>query len=383
MSERRIGIVMNGVTGRMGRNQHLTFSVAAIRNEGGLILKDGTRLIPDPLLVGRDAERTKAAAEETGVERWSTDLDAALGDPNYEIYFDAVTTKARAANLRKAIAAGKHIYTEKPIAEGFDEARSLYEAAKAKGVKHGVVADKLWAPGMAKLHMLLEGGFFGKVLMVRIEGCYWAFEGDLQPIQRPSWNYKKAQGGGMILDMMPHYSYMLQAIGGRPIDVVCHADTLVDKRWDEQGKPYEADADDTCFAISRLEGGAMAQIMSTWCTRLRGDDIIVMQVDGTHGSAVAGLAHCWTQRRETTPRASWSLDLGKPVDYYKDWQIVPETAPYKNAFRIQWEKFLRHVAEDAPFPWNLHEGAKGVQYAAAAEQSWRERRWIDVPELPM
>lgn len=381
MSERRIGIVMNGVTGRMGRNQHLMNSIAAIRKDGGLPLADGTRLVPDPILVGRDKERIAAVAKAAGIEKWTTDFDAALGDKDYEIYFDGVTTTARAANLKRAIAAGKHIYTEKPISVGYEEAESIYREAKNKNIKHGVVADKLWAPGMYKLRQLVKSGFFGKVLMVRIEGCYWVFEGDLQPPQRPSWNYKKAEGGGMILDMMPHYFYMLEAMGGRPLDVVCNADTLVKKRWDEKGNPYNADADDSLMSISRLESGAMSQIMSSWCVRVRTEDIIVMQVDGTDGSAVAGLNHCYTQRRENTPKGQWSLDVAEPLDFYRDWQKVPEVEPYKNAFRIQWELFLKHVVEGGDFPWNLRAGAQGVQFAEASEKSCKERRWIDLPDL--
>jgi predicted dehydrogenase len=381
MSERKIGIIMNGVTGRMGRNQHLMNSIVAIRRDGGVPLADGTRLMPEPILVGRDEERVRAIAQAAGISKWSTDLGATLADAAYPIYFDAVSTSARVENVKRAIAAGKHIYTEKPTAENFADALSLYTAAKAKGVKHGVVADKLWAPGMFKMRQLVQSGFFGKVLMVRIEGCYWVFEGDLQPPQRPSWNYRKADGGGMILDMMPHYFYMLDAVNGRPLDIVCHAGTLVHKRWDERNQPYVADADDSVMAISRLSGGAMAQIMSSWCVRVRTEDIIVMQVDGSHGSAVAGLSHCWTQRREATPKGQWSLDVVDPVDYYRDWQKVPETAPYKNAFRIQWELFLKHVVEGGEFPWNLRVAAGGVQYAEASHTSWRERRWIDLPDV--
>jgi predicted dehydrogenase len=381
MSERKIGIIMNGVTGRMGRNQHLMNSIIAIRRDGGIPLANGTRLMPEPILVGRDEERVRAIAQTAGIDEWSTDLDATLSDAAYPIYFDAVSTSARVANVKRAIAAGKHIYTEKPTAENFADALSLYTAAKQKGVKHGVVADKLWAPGMFKIRQLVQSGFFGKVLMVRIEGCYWVFEGDLQPPQRPSWNYRKADGGGMILDMMPHYFYMLEAMGGRPLDVVCNADTLVKKRWDEKGNPYNADADDSLMSISRLESGAMSQIMSSWCVRVRTEDIIVMQVDGTDGSAVAGLNHCYTQRRENTPKGQWSLDVAEPLDFYRDWQKVPEVEPYKNAFRIQWELFLKHVVEGGDFPWNLRAGAQGVQFAEASEKSWQERRWIDLPDL--
>jgi predicted dehydrogenase len=381
MSERRIGIIMNGVTGRMGGNQHLRMSIAAIMREGGVPLEDGTRVMPDPILVGRDPERIARLAATHGIEKWSADLDAVLADPAYSLYFDGVSTRARPGNLRKAIEARKDIYTEKPTAETFEDAIELYRLATAKGIRHGVVADKLWAPGMAKLRMLKETGFFGRVLMVRIEGCYWVFEGDQQPAQRPSWNYRRSDGGGMILDMQPHYSYMLEAMGGRPLDVVCHADTLVHKRWDERGRPYTADADDSLMSISRLSGGAMAQIMSSWCVRVKREDISVMQVDGTDGSAIAGLAGCWTQRKENTPRGAWSLDVADPVDFYRDWQRVPETAPYKNAFRIQWELFLRHLHGEGDFPWNLKAGAEGVQFAEASTESWRKRRWVDLPPV--
>lgn len=381
MAERRLGIIMNGVTGRMGGAQHLKMSIAAIRNDGGVPLRDGSRVVPDPILVGRDAEKVSRLAAMHGIEKWTTDLDAALADKSYEVYFDGVTTKARPGNLRKAIEAGKHIYTEKPTAEAFSEALELYRLAEARGIKHAVVSDKLWAPGIAKLRMLKEAGFFGRILMVRIEGCYWVFEGDQQPPQRPSWNYRKADGGGMILDMQPHYAYMLNAIGGRPLDVVCHADTLIHKRWDENGEPYTADADDSFMSISRLENGAMAQIMSSWCVRVKKEDIIVMQVDGTDGSAIAGLAGCWTQRKENTPRGAWSLDVAEPVDFYRDWQRVPETSPYKNAFRIQWELFIKHLYGEGDFPWDLRSGAQGVQFAEASCQSWHERRWVDLPPV--
>ncbi|MFW6076361.1 MAG: Gfo/Idh/MocA family protein [Hyphomicrobiales bacterium] len=381
MGERRIGIIMNGATGRMGRNQHARLSIDAIRKDGGLELEDGTRLVPDPILVGRNAAKLQETGAALGIDKWSTDLDAVLSDPSYDIYFDAVPTTARAANLRRAVAAGKHVYTEKPTAESTSDAHAIYKAAAAGGIKHGVVHDKLWAPGMRRLRMLLRSGFFGRVLMVRIEGCYWVFEGDLQPAQRPSWNYRKEAGGGMILDMMPHYAYMLDAVDGPVTELACHGETLVDERIDEQGAPYKVTADDTFLAMCRLRGGAIAQIMSSWCTRIRTEDIIMMHVDGTHGSAVVGLRDCWIQRREATPRAQWSLDLAQPPDYYADWQKMPEVLPYKNAFRIQWEKFLRHVAEDAPFPWTLYEAAGGVQLAELCQDSWADRRWVNVPHL--
>ena len=383
MAEQRIGIIVNGATGRMTRNQHLKNALIAIRDEGGIAAADGSRIVPDVLVVGRDAERLRALAAEFQLgDRYTTDLDAALADPRYPVYFDGVTTRLRAANLRRAIAAGKHIYCEKPIAEATDEAAEIARLAHERGIRHGVVHDKLWAPGLRKMKQLALSGFFGRILTVRIDGCYWVFEGDLQPPQRPSWNYRAAEGGGMIFDMMPHYRYMLEDLVGPIRRMVCIGANQVRERWDEQGRPYQADADDACFAILELEDGVIAQIISSWCVRVRRDDIVTMQIDGTNGSAVAGLSHCWIQPHMATPKAQWSLDLANPVDFHADWQRVPETEPYVNAFRAQWEQFLRHVVNGAPFPWTLDAGAQGVRLAALATQSWKERRWVDVGTLP-
>jgi predicted dehydrogenase len=376
MTTRRLGIIMNGITGRMGLNQHLKHAIMGICRDGGVALADGSHILPDPLLVGRDAEKLQRLAQELGLERWTTDLDTALAGANDTIYFDAVTTIQRAANLRKAIAAGKHVYTEKPIAESAADALELQRAAETAGICHGVVHDKLWAPGLLKLRMLRDAGFFGRILTVRIEGCYWVFEGDLQPLQRPSWNYRKEAAGGMILDMMPHYQYIIEDLFAPIEDLVCLGATHVPRRWDERGEPYEATADDAFYAILRLEGGVVAQIMSSWCVRVRRDDIIAVAVDGTEGSAVAGLRECRIQPRVATPRAQWSLDVADPVDFFADWQLVPDTQPYVNAFRAQWELFLGHVAEGAPFPWDLARGARGVQLAELALASWHDRRWV-------
>lgn len=382
MNEQRIGIIVNGATGRMARNQHLKNALIAIRDEGGIKFDDGRTIVPDVLVVGRDAERLRALAVEFRLgDQYTTDLDAALADPRYPIYFDGVTTLLRAANLRRAIAAGKHIYCEKPIAATTADATEIARLARERGVKHGVVQDKLWAPGMRKMKQLVESGFFGRILTVRIEGCYWVFEGDLQPPQRPSWNYRAAEGGGMIFDMMPHYRYMLEDLVGPIRRMVCLGANQIPERWDERGAPYTADADDACFAILELDGGAIAQIMSSWCVRVRRDDIVTMQIDGTNGSAVAGLSHCWIQPRMATPKAQWSLDLAHPVDFHADWQRVPETETYVNAFRAQWERFLHHVLTDAPFPWTLDAGARGVQLATLATQSSNDRCWVDVDPL--
>jgi predicted dehydrogenase len=365
----------------MGRGQHLIGSIMAIRNEGGLPLADGSLLIPDPILVGRDAGKLRGLAAELGLQRWTTDLDAALADQNDEIYFDALAPDIRGEQVRRAIDANKHVFTEKPLAMNLEEGLSLLRLAKSRGIKHAVVSDKLWTPGISKLRSLVESGFFGEILMVRIEGCHWAFQGKNEPLQRPSWNYKKKFGGGMIFDMLPHVAYILKAIAGPPLDVVAHAGTLVKDRWDENGQHYTVDVEDTVFAISRLANGALAQATFSWALRVRRDDVMVIQVDGTEGSAVAGLTHCRTQSMANTTHAQWSRDGAPPLDYARDWELMPHEPPYPNPYRVQWEQFLRHVAVDAPFPWDMAAGVQTLQYAAGCMQSWSERRWVDLSPL--
>ena len=382
MTVRRLGIIMNGVTGRMGTNQHLMRSVAAIRREGGVTLANGDRVMPDPILVGRNADKLKALAERAGVERWTTDLDKALADKNDELFFDAATTQMRPTLLEQAIAAGKHIYCEKPIATTLAEAMNACKAAEKAGVKNGVVQDKIFLPGLLKLKMLRESGFFGRMLAVRGEFGYWVFEGDWQTAQRPSWNYKKAEGGGIILDMLCHWRYVLDNIFGEVKAVTCLGGTHIPERWDENAKGYKADADDAAYATFQLEGGVIANINSSWCVRPYRDDLVTFQVDGTHGSAIAGLHDCMMQARQATPRPVWNPDEKQPLDLYASWQPVPDFAAFDNGFKVQWEMFIRHLAEDAPYKYTLREGAKGLQLVELATQSWKERRWVDIPALP-
>lgn len=382
MAERSIGLIMHGVTGRMGMNQHLIRSIAAIRKDGGVPLKNGDRLMPDPILVGRNREKLEALARAHGVERVGTDLDEALANKEDEIFFDAGTTQMRAALIRKAIAAGKHIYTEKPTADNLEDALDVARLARKAGVKNGAVQDKLFLPGLVKLKMAIDSGFFGKILSVRGEFGYWVFEGDLQPTQRPSWNYKKDEGGGIILDMLCHWRYVLDNLFGETKAVSCLGATHIPRRIDEKGEAYEADADDAAYATFELEGGVIAQINSSWVTRVRRDDLVTFHVDGTHGSAVAGLMTCRTQSRVNTPKPVWSPDTPQPIDFFAGWEEIPDTQPYPNGFRVQWELFLRHVAGELPeFKWNLLAAAKGVQLAEAGLKSWAERRWIDLPKL--
>ena len=382
MTERRIGIVMNGVTGRMGMNQHLIRSVAAIRAEGGLRLKSGETLMPDPILVGRDVGRLEALGRAHGIARFTTDLDAALADPGDELFFDAATTQARSGLLRRAVAAGKHVYCEKPTADNLADAVEVAKLANAAGIKHGVVQDKLFLPGIRKLKMVIDSGFLGRILSVRGEFGYWVFEGDWQEAQRPSWNYKAAEGGGIILDMLCHWRYVLDNIFAPVRSVSCLGATHIPSRVDEHGVTYAADTDDAAYATFQLDGGIVAQINSSWATRVRRDDLAVFHVDGTLGSAVAGLQKCWTQARVNTPKPVWNPDIPQAIDFLDTWEEVPDNQVYPNGFRVQWELFLRHLAgETATFPWNLEAGARGVQLAEAGLRSWQERRWIDIPAL--
>ena len=382
MSTIHLGIIMNGVTGRMGTNQHLVRSIAAIRAQGGVALSNGDRVMPDPILVGRNADKLAALAKAYGIERVETDLDRALGNRADTVFFDAATTQMRPELLRRAIAAGKHVYCEKPTATSLAEALGIARTAERAGVKNGAVQDKLFLPGFMKLRMLRDAGFFGRMLSVRGEFGYWVFEGDLQPAQRPSWNYRAQDGGGIILDMMCHWRYVLDNVIAKVRSVSCIGATHIPKRWDESGKPYDANADDAAYAMLELEGGVIATLNMSWCVRVRRDDLATFQVDGTHGSAVAGLQQCRSQQRMNTPKPVWNPDVPQAIDFYDGWQLVPDTTTYDNGFKVQWEHFIRHVVEDAPFQWTLREGAKGVQLVECAQKSSRERRWIDVPELP-
>jgi predicted dehydrogenase len=376
-----VGIVMNGVTGRMGLNQHLRRSICAIVQQGGVKLSESETIMPRALLVGRNPAKLEAIAAECGGLPWTTDLNAALGNPEYSVYFDAQTTDRRAAAIRQAIAAGKHVYGEKPVAGSLESALDLWKLAEKAGVKHGVVQDKLWLPGLLKLEALKQAGFFGRILSIRGEFGYWVFEGDTVAAQRPSWNYRKEDGGGIIMDMLCHWRYVLDNLFGAVKAVSCLGATHIPRRRNEAGEPYDCTAEDAAYATFELEGGVVAHFNSSWCVRVRRDDLLTIQVDGTKGSAVAGLRHCWIQPYDATPRPVWNPDIESPLDYFDGWRKVPEQATFDNAFKRQWELFLRHVVKGDPFRWGLLEGAKGVQLAEKGLESWRRRAWVEVPEL--
>lgn len=377
----RIGIIMHGVTGRMGMNQHLIRSILAIRDAGGVVLSDGSCVIPDPIIVGRDAGRIERLARKYSIARWTTDLDAALANPDDTIFFDAASTALRPTLLRKAIDAGKHVYCEKPVSESLAEAVDIARYANRAGVKHGIVHDKLDLPGFVKLKRLRDSGFFGRILSVKGEFGYWVFEGDWMPAQRPSWNYRAEDGGGIVSDMLCHWRYVLDNVVAPVQSVSCTIATHIPERWDEKGDRYKATADDAAYATFKLEGDIVAHINSSWCTRVRRDDLVTFQIDGTHGSAVAGLHKCWTQHRVNTPKPVWNPDEPQRLDFLSDWEEVPDNMVLDNGFKVQWEQFLRHVLENAPWKYTLAEGAKGVQLAEAGYRSARERRWVDLEDL--
>jgi predicted dehydrogenase len=383
MNIQRIGIILNGVTGRMGTNQHLIRSIKAIMDQGGVKVNDELTLMPDPILTGRNEDKLRALAQRTGVAKYSTNIDATLADPSYEIFFDASGTLQRAGFIEKAVKAGKAIYCEKPTAVETSEALRLAKLCEDAGVKNGCVQDKLWLPGIRKFKVLRDQGFFGRILSVRGEFGYWVFTGENedQPAQRPSWNYRKQDGGGIIVDMLCHWRYVVDNLFGPVKAMSCLGATHLPKRLDEKGKPYDCTSDDSCYATFETETGVICQFNSSWTVRVRRDDLFTMQVDGTHGSAIVGLRKCWVQSLGSTPRPTWNPDIDQPIDFFGGWQEVPDATVYDNAFKIQWELFLKHIAIDAAFPWTLREGAKGVQLAEAGIESWEQRKWVNIEPL--
>ena len=381
MTRHDVTIAMNGVTGRMGTNQHLVRSILAIRAQGGVALPNGDRIWPEPILVGRNEEKVRELAKDHGLDRWATELDAVLADPQVQVYFDSQVTGLRPGAVRAALDAGKHIYCEKPLAEDVDSALAIARHAASVGAKNGIVQDKLFLPGLLKLKRVIDSGFLGRILRVQCEFGYWVFEGHQEPPQRPSWNYRAEDGGGIVLDMFPHWEYVLANLFGPVRAVSCHTVTHIPERIDEQGQPYVATADDAAYATLELEGGIVAQINSSWATRVHRDELVIFQVDGTEGSAVAGLRDCRVQHRVNTPRPVWNPDVENPIDFRSGWSDVPAMAEYDNGFKVQWEAFLRPVVTDEPFPWDFMAAARGSQLADLALASARSRRWVEVPDL--
>jgi predicted dehydrogenase len=375
----RIGIIMNGVTGRMGTNQHLMRSIVEIIRQGGVQISPDENIMPDPVLVGRNPEKLEKLSLMSGISKWETDLDSLLKDPANTVYFDSQTTGRRSEAVLKAAKAGKHIYCEKPLSTSTSVARELADMCEGAGVKHGMVQDKLWLPGLIKLRRLIEEGFFGRILSIRGEFGYWVFEGHTIKSQRPSWNYRKEEDGGIIMDMLCHWRYVLDNLFGNITGLFCMGATHIHERIDETEAPYRCTAEDAAYSTFELEGGIIAHFNSSWTTRVRRDDLLTLHVDGTLGSAVAGLRRCWIQPYENTPKPVWNPDIPSPINFYDGWNEVFDDEVFENAFKAQWELFLKHVVSGDPFPWNLHEGVKGVELAELGMQSWKRRRWIEVP----
>lgn len=369
-------ILMNGVTGRMGYRQHLLRSILAIRDDGGIPLPDGTRLQVEPVLLGRNAEKLARMADEHGIADWSTDLDTVLAEDTAPIYFDSQVTSERKKAILKAAAAGKHVYTEKPIAETVAEGQELVDAADRHGIINGVVHDKLYLPGLMKLKRLVDSGFFGRILSVRGEFGYWVFEGDYLPAQRPSWNYRAEDGGGMVLDMFCHWNYVLENLFGAVEAVTAKAVTHIPERWDESGERYDATADDAAYAIFELAGGIIAQVNSSWAVRVERKELVEFQVDGTRGSAVAGLFNCRIQPREATPMPVWNPDLPTTEDFRGQWREIPDNQEFGNGFRAQWEQFLLDVHHGRPHRYDFAAGVRGLELVDAGLQSSAEGRRV-------
>lgn len=377
----KIGIIMNGVTGRMGTNQHLIRSLMAIRKEGGLIIPGLGQILPEPVLVGRNYSKLEKLAGRTGILRWTDNLAEALCDPANQIYFDSQSTQLRASAMEQALRADKHVYCEKPAAATTEQAYRLYQLARQRGLKHGVVQDKLWFPGIVRLKQLCEMGYFGQILSVRGEFGYWVFDGHELPLQRPSWNYRRDQGGSIILDMFPHWMYLLENLFGTVKSVSCLGATHISKRWNEEGQEYSPTADDSAYSTFLLDGNIVAHFNSSWAVRVRRDDLLQLQVDGTLGSAVCSLKNCWIQPANSTPCVTWNPDLEQSEQWMDSWSKISDPCPSGNPFRVQWELFLRHVLNQEPFPWDLLEGTRGVQLAECALESWQSRSWVDIPKL--
>ena len=352
METKRIGIILNGVTGRMGTNQHLDRSICAMIKEGGVKVSDDLTLIPDPILTGRNESKLAAIANKYGEAtigkplKYTTDIKGALnGDHgDYEVFFDSSGTLQRGKFIEMAAAAGKAIYCEKPTATNVDEALRIADIVESHGLKNGVVQDKLWLPAFRKINKLKEDNFFGKILSVRGEFGYWVFTGvdEERPAQRPSWNYRKEDGGGIMIDMFCHWQYVISNLFG-PIDrLVAHGNTDIGERRDENKTLYPCSADDSAYTIFVLKDGTVCQFNSSWCVRVRRDDLLTLEINGTKGSAVAGLREVYIQSDEDTPKPVWNPDVEQPLNSMRAGRsmkittimIMPSKSNGMNSFRM-------------------------------------------------
>jgi predicted dehydrogenase len=380
MAEKTIGIILNGATGRICSTQHVANALVPIRDEGGLAA-GGDRIVPRLMLVGRNAESVAAVAQRYGAE-WTTDLAKALADPAFTVFFDAAATSQRQSALKRAIAAGKHIYAEKPVALTVDAGLELLSAIKARGLKACAVEDKLGLPGLQKLSRVVASGALGRIAGFRIEFGWWVFDGTEVPSQRPSWNYRKKDGGGLILDMYPHWRYVIENTLGPIRRVVTALSTATPERIDERGERYRVDVEDSASTLVELKNGATGTILASWATRVRRDDLLTFQIDGSKASVLAGLHRCWTTTNAETPRtAHFSIATDLNVDYRANWHEIEDAGPFKNSYRIGWENFFRHVVTGATMQADFAAGLRDVQFAEACYRSVKDGTWIDLAAL--
>jgi predicted dehydrogenase len=375
-----IGIIVNGATGRIASTQHLANALLPIRAEGGLAIGSG-RIMPRLLLSGRDEKRLATLARGNEIDCWTTNLDAALSDPGFSIFFDAAATVQRVPTLTKAIAAGKHIYSEKPVSLSVSEGMSLLAAVRARGLKHGAVEDKIFLPGLQKLAQLAGKKFFGRITGFRLEFGWWVFDGFERKSQRPSWNYRQSGGGGLTMDMYPHWRYVIESILGAIRRIVAASATAVPQRADESGARYDVDVDDTSVTLVELDNGTIGTILCSWATRVRRDDVLTFQIDGTGGSAIAGVHRCWAQSASDTPEIRHinpMVDIA--FDYRRDWKEVSEPVDRTNPYRIGWERFLRHIVAGEPLASDLSAGIRDVKLVEACNRSAAEGRWITLDD---
>jgi predicted dehydrogenase len=379
MPQQTTGIIIHGATGRIASTQHLANALVPIIAEGGLAIGPD-RLVPRLLLVGRDAKRLAALAQTYGISESTTDLDAALASRDHSLFFDAAPTAQRFSTLQKAIAAGKHVYSEKPLAPTLAQAKALLREAQARALKHGVVEDKLGLPGLRRLAEVALSGELGRIAGFRLEFGWWIFDGTERATQRPSWNYK--EGGGLLFDMYPHWRYVIEGLIGPVLRVASAHWIATPERIDEDGTRYRVPVEDSAATLVEIEGGVFGTILSSWATRVRRDDLFTLQIDGSRASALATLHRCYLQPAAQTPEiAHFNIAKDIGTDYRTHWTELPSLGAGKIPYRAGWESFLRHVAVDAPLASDFSAGIRDVAFAEVCQRSMAERSWIEMPAL--
>ena len=383
MATKRLGIIMHGVTGRMGYNQHLVRSICAIRDAGRrrACERRPRDARSDPGRPQRgEARRDRRSG--TASRATTTDLDAALANTDDTVFFDAGSTQMRADLLSKAIDAGKDVYCEKPIADTLADAIKVAKLARSRGIKNGVVQDKLFLPGLRKMKLLKDAGFFGRMLSVRGEFGYWVFEGDLQPIQRPSWNYRKADGGGIILDMLCHWRYVLDNLFGEVKAVSCLGVTHIPRAHRRSGQALHGRCRRCRLCDVRARG-----------RRDRADQLVLVRArEARRSRHLPGRRHARLGGRRphallhpaSREHAASGLESGRAADDELQRAVGGSAGhqAYDNGFKLQWEDFIRHVVRGSALDVrSARKASRACSSPSSGCKSWAERRWLDVPDL--